>query len=32
MSDFLVKPHVPLVSGGTSGIGAAISEALLASG
>ena len=32
MSDLLVKPRVALVSGGTSGIGAAISEALLASG
>ena len=32
MSDFLVKPRIALVSGGTSGIGAAISEALLASG
>lgn len=32
MSDLLVKPRIALVSGGTSGIGAAISEALLASG
>ena len=32
MSDFMVKPRVALVSGGTSGIGGAISEALLASG
>ena len=32
MSELLLKPHVALVSGGTSGIGAAISEALLASG
>ena len=32
MSDLQVKPRVALVSGGTSGIGAAISEALLASG
>ncbi len=32
MNDLLVKPRVALVSGGTSGIGGAISEALLACG